>query len=74
MEIEHLAIYVNDIELVKDFFVRYFDATANEMYHNKQSDFKSYFLNFESGSRLGIRTRPGLLDRPQEQLRCGIII
>lgn len=30
MHIEHIAMYVNDIESTKDFFVKYFNATANK--------------------------------------------
>ena len=30
MKIEHAALYVNDLEAAKDFFVRYLDAVPNE--------------------------------------------
>uniref|UniRef100_UPI00046FFDE1 VOC family protein n=1 Tax=Bacteroides rodentium TaxID=691816 RepID=UPI00046FFDE1 len=70
MKIDHFAMYVNDLEAVKDFFVRYFNAVSNEMYHNKKTDFKSYFLSFEDGSRLEIMTRPGLVDEQKNPLRC----
>jgi lactoylglutathione lyase len=73
MKIDHFAMYVNDLEAVKDFFVRYFNAVSNEMYHNKKTDFKSYFLSFEDGSRLEIMTRPGLVDEQKNPLRCGLI-
>ena len=33
MKIEHAALYVNDLEAAKDFFVRYLDAVPNEGYH-----------------------------------------
>ena len=29
MKIEHVALYVNDLEAAKDFFVRYLDAVPN---------------------------------------------
>lgn len=73
MKIDHFAMYVNDLEAIKDFFVRYFNAVSNEMYHNKKTDFKSYFLSFEDGSRLEIMTRPGLVDEQKNPLRCGFI-
>ena len=73
MKIDHFAMYVNDLEAVKDFFVRYFNAVSNEMYHNKKTDLKSYFLSFEDGSRLEIMTRPGLVDEQKNPLRCGLI-
>lgn len=73
MKIDHFAMYVHDLEAVKDFFVRYFNAVSNEMYHNKKTYFKSYFLSFEDGSRLEIMTRPGLVDEQKNLLRCGFI-
>ena len=58
MKIDHLAMYVIDLEKAKNFFVRYFNAVPNEMYHNKKTDFRSYFLSFDDASRLEIMTRP----------------
>ena len=73
MKIEHFAMYVLDLEGAKDFFVRYFNATPGELYHNKQTGFKSYFLSFGDGSRLEVMTRPGLAKSEASSLRCGYI-
>ena len=62
MRIEHIALYVNDLEGAKNFFQTYFDAKANEGYHNLKTDFRSYFLTFTDGSRLEIMTKPDLTD------------
>ena len=62
MKIEHIALYVNDLEGARNFFVNYFDAKANEGYHNARTDFRSYFLTFTDGSRLEIMTKPDLTD------------
>ena len=62
MKIEHVALYVNDLEKAKDFFVTYFSAAANAGYHNPKTDFRSYFLAFDDGSRLEIMTKPDLTD------------
>lgn len=62
MKIEHIALYVNDLEGARDFFVTYFDAVSNEGYHNPRTDFRSYFLKFTDGSRLEIMTKPELTD------------
>ena len=62
MKIEHIALYVNDLEKARDFFITYFDASSNDGYHNKTTDFRSYFLTFEDGSRLEIMTKPELSD------------
>ena len=40
-------MYVNNLEKTKDFFVKYFHAISNEGYHNKKTDFRSYFLSFD---------------------------
>lgn len=52
MRIEHIAMYVTDLEKAKDFFVKHFNAVAGEGYHNKATDFRSYFLSFDAGARL----------------------
>ena len=62
MKIEHIALYVQDLEGAREFFVKYFGACSNEGYHNKTTDFRSYFLSFDDGSRLEIMTKPGLMD------------
>ena len=62
MKIEHIALYVNDLEKARDFFVTYFDAVSNDGYHNPRTDFLSYFLTFGDGSRLEIMTKPDLTD------------
>ena len=58
MYIEHIAMYVNDLEKTKEFFIKYLGAKSNNIYHNKKTDFKSYFLSFDSGCRLEIMTKP----------------
>lgn len=57
MRIEHVALWVKDLELTKDFYCDYFGATANDVYHNPTKGFKSYFLTFAEGARLEIMTR-----------------
>lgn len=62
MKIEHAALYVNDLEAAKNFFVRYLDAEPNEGYHNTRTDFRSYFLTFGEGARLELMNKPGMSD------------
>lgn len=71
MKIEHVALYVNDLENAKDFFVKYFGAEANDGYHNPRTDFRSYFLTFDDGARLEIMTKPGMADQEKELARTG---
>ena len=73
MRIEHVAMYVNDHDGSKRFFERYLGATANEGYHNKTTDFRSYFLTFDDGARLEIMNRPGMDDPEKTLNRTGLI-
>lgn len=57
MKIEHIAIWVKDLEKMKDFYVKYFDVIPSHLYHNQTTGFKSYFLMFDSGARLEIMNR-----------------
>ena len=58
MKIDHIAMYVADLEGAKRFFVDYFDATSNEMYHNPRTGLRTYFLTFPDGGKLEIMSRP----------------
>ena len=61
LRIEHVALYTSDLEAARDFFVRYFHATAGPPYHNPTKQFRSYFLTFPGGgARLELMTRPVL--------------
>ena len=62
MKIEHIALYVNDLEGGKTFFEHYFHATSGALYHNRMTDFRSYFLSFDDGSRLELMSKPDLYD------------
>lgn len=73
MRIEHIAMYVNDLEKTKDFFVKYFDAKPNEGYHNEKTDFCSYFLSFDDGARLEIMNKPQMQDDEKTLNRTGYI-
>lgn len=57
--IEHVAVYVRDLEGTRDFYERWFGATANGGYHNPTTGLRTYFLTFDGGARLEIMSRPG---------------
>ena len=73
MKIEHVAMYVNDLEKTKQFFQKYFNAEANEIYHNQKTGFRSYFLSFEDGARLEIMNKPVMEDPEKTLTRTGFI-
>ena len=71
MKIEHAALYVNDLERARSFFVNYLGAESNDGYHNPRMGFRSYFLTFDGGARLEIMNRPELADTPKEPAHTG---
>ncbi|WP_276168827.1 VOC family protein [Zobellia alginiliquefaciens] len=58
MKIEHLAIWVSDLETMRQFYENYFDAIAGERHHNPTKNFTSYFLSFSEGTRLELMHKP----------------
>lgn len=64
MKIEHVALYVNDLEGARDFFTKYLGAKSNDGYHNLKTGFRSYFLSFDDGARLEIMNKPEMTNLP----------
>ena len=50
MKIEHIALYVDDLENARDFFFRYLDAFSDDGFHSGNTGIRSCFLRFESGA------------------------
>lgn len=73
MRIEHAAMYVNNLEGARDFFVKYLDGRSNDGYHNKKTDFRSFFITFDDGARLELMTKPGMDDPDKTPARTGLI-
>ena len=60
MRIEHIAMYVSNLESARDFFMHYFHAASNDGYHNIKTGFRSFFLTFDDGTRLELMNKPDL--------------
>ena len=73
MKIDHIALYVKDLEVSKSFYETYFGAKSNELYHNPKTGLHTYFLTFESGVRLEIMWRPNLSERLDKVMNEGFI-
>ncbi len=74
MKIEHIAIWVNDLERIKDFYCTYFQGIANQKYTNLTKGFSSYFISFDSGARLEIMHSENLEGiQPTNKPRLGFI-
>jgi lactoylglutathione lyase len=73
MNINHIALYVNDLEKMKVFYEKYFDAKSNEMYHNQNTGLKTYFLEFSNECRIEIMTKGNLNNIKKEPNNTGYI-
>jgi lactoylglutathione lyase len=59
ISITHIAIYTHDLERMKAFYKKYFNATSNQKYQNSKG-FSSYFLSFGNDVRLEIMSHDEL--------------
>lgn len=73
MKIEHIALYANDLEGARKFFMKYLGAQSNDGYHNPRTNFRSYFLSFDDGARLEIMNKPEMTDLPKDLVRTGYV-
>ena len=76
MTLEHVAIWTDDIERLKNFYCEYFGGISNKRYVNESKKFQSYFITFESGARLELMAKTGIphnLNDTVEKQHTGII-
>lgn len=62
MKIDHVAIWTNNLEQLKEFYAKYFNAKSSAKYVNLKRKFESCFLQFNSGARIEIMYLPALLN------------
>lgn len=61
MKIHHIAIWANELEKLKDFYVNYFGMRCSDKYENKVNQYSSYFLSFKNnGTRIELMHRPDI--------------
>jgi lactoylglutathione lyase len=67
--LEHVGLWVADIDRVATFYAKYFGAQVGELYRNARKGFESRFLSFGGGARLEVMTRKDVTRQPaSEQL------
>ena len=65
MRLNHVALWADDIESVRLFYMKYFGALCNDRYVNESKKFTSYFLSFDEGTAcIELMNRPDILDTP----------
>jgi lactoylglutathione lyase len=57
MKIDHTAIWTENLEVMKDFYLKYFECSVNEKYINPARRFSSYFITFNGGGRIELMSR-----------------
>ncbi len=74
MKIEHLGLWVQDLELMRSFYLKYFDTSSGEKYVNPKTKFQSYFIFFGEGkTRLELMMRPDIMsDNSKRGFNMGI--
>ena len=72
MRINHVAIYVRDLERSRIFYETYFGGTSNRKYHNPRTGLQTYFLTFEDGARLELMSRSECMDANRNEFAFGL--
>lgn len=65
MKLEHIAVWTRNIEALKDFYCKYFNAVSNAKYsstHDFNQHFESYFLSFGGDCRLELMQMASIPD------------
>jgi lactoylglutathione lyase len=61
MKIEHISVWTEDIEAMRQFYVTYFEAVSSDKYVNPSRNYTSYFLSFgEDKTRIELMHRPDI--------------
>ncbi|WP_363928364.1 VOC family protein [Paludibacter sp.] len=73
MKIHHIAIWVKDLENMRNFYLKYFDCQSGERYENPTKGFSSFFIRFDG--RACLELMPAMIFRriPAGMLSDGLI-
>ena len=63
--IAHVALWVRDLEAMREFYVRQLGGRSGPRYANAASGFSSYFVSFGEGPRIELMHRPAVPSRPE---------
>jgi lactoylglutathione lyase len=57
VRIEHVALWVRDLERMREFYVASLGGDSGALYENPRTGFRSYFISFGGGARLELMGR-----------------
>lgn len=63
MKIEHIAIWANDLEKMKAFYLKFFELEPGKKYENAKKQFSSYFLSFSDGVRIELMHKTDISEK-----------
>ncbi|MDR1682077.1 MAG: VOC family protein [Candidatus Symbiothrix sp.] len=73
MQIEHIAVWVENLETMRDFYIKYLGAASSGNYTNSKTNFSSYFLSFgENKTRIELMYYPDIKENNGRNCRMGI--
>ncbi len=67
MRIEHVGLWVRDIDTVAAFYAKYFGARIGALYQNPRKGFESRFLELGTGARLELMKRSDVSTRAADE-------
>lgn len=67
IRIEHVGLWVRNLDVVADFYARYFGARIGGLYSNPRKQFESRFLEFAGGARLELMRRADVGGRTRDE-------
>ena len=60
MKIDHIALWVKDLEGMRNFYLKYFECESGERYENPTTGFSSFFIRFADGARIELMHRKNI--------------
>jgi lactoylglutathione lyase len=66
MIIEHVAVWVCDLEPMRAFYTEALGGVSGDLYENPATGLRSYFVSLGEGARLELMHRPALLPSPPD--------
>jgi lactoylglutathione lyase len=66
LRVEHVAVWTEDVERLRAFYVDVLGARASAIYVNPRTGFRSAFLSWDGGARVEVMSRPGMAAGPAD--------
>lgn len=67
VRLEHVGLWVRDLDGVAAFYEKYFGARIGGLYQNARKGFESRFLEFAGGARLEVMRRTDITQRASNE-------